>query len=111
MFVYNSHRHWALLINRASLRWLFSPQTFLFVSGRGAHGKVRQEIKAVKVVFLTQQLRVYVLLCTVSLSSPDAAFPSPEGPSLPGGVSGASLNSDGRRHVFCIVPPAVSPFR
>lgn len=89
----------------------FSPQTFLFVSGRGTHGKVHQEIKAVKVVFLTQQLRVYVLLCTVSLSSPDAAFPSPEGPSLPGGVSGALLNSDERQHVFCILPSTVSPFR
>lgn len=63
MFVYNSHWHWALLINQALLRCLaagmtFSPQTFLFVSGRGAHGKVHQEIKAVKVVFLTQQLWV-----------------------------------------------------
>lgn len=116
VFVYNSHRHWALLINQASLRCLaagvtFSPQTFLFVSGRGAHGKVHQEIKAVKVVFHTRQLRVYVLLCTVSLSSPDAAFPSPEGPSLPGGVSGASLNSNERQHVFSVLPSTVSLFR
>lgn len=116
VFVYNSHRHWALLINQASLRCLaagvtFCPQTFLFVSGRGAHGKVHQEIKAAKVVFHTRQLRVYVLLCTVSLSSPDAAFPSPEGPSLPGGVSGASLNSDERQHVFSVLPSTVSLFR
>lgn len=115
VFVYNLHWHWALLINQASLRCLaagrtFSSQTFLFVSGRGAHGKVHQEIKAVKVVFLTQQLQVYVLLCTVSLSSPDTAFPSPEWPSLPGGLSRASLNSDERQHVFCILPSTVSPF-
>lgn len=79
-------------------------------SGRGAHGKVRQEIKAVKVVFLTQQLHVYVSLCTVSLSSLDMAFPSLEGPSLPTGDSGASLNSAERQHVCCILLPTVSPF-
>lgn len=48
----------------------FSSNFFFFFSGRGAHGKVHQEIKAVKVVFLTQQLLVYVVLCVVSLKIP-----------------------------------------
>lgn len=56
VFVYSSHRRWALFISRAPLRCLtagmaFPPQTFRRVSGRGTHGKVHQEIKAVKVVF------------------------------------------------------------
>jgi len=34
----------------------------LFVSERGAHGKVHQEIKAAKVIFLTPQLWVYVVV-------------------------------------------------
>lgn len=86
----------------------FSSNFFFFVSGRGAHGKVHQETKAAKVVFLTRQLQVCVLWCAVSLSSPDMAFPSPKGPLLPGGVSEASLKSDDRQRVFCILSSPLS---
>lgn len=106
VFVYSSPRHWALSINQPSLtclaagmRWLFSPQTFPFVSGRGAHGKVCQEIKAAKVVFshtTAAGLRVVVY------SSPCHPISSFGGAFSPGGVPGASLNSDERQHIFCV---------
>ena len=108
-FVCNSHRHRALLINQASLRCLAAGMALFSSNFSSRFLSLREEpmekftrkLKLQKLFFSHHSCGFTLLLCTGSLSAPDAAFPSPEGSLLPGGVSRASLNSGKRQCVFC----------